>query len=1225
MTGQSEIGSLTRRVLAAVIEAGVWRRSVVSFLAAALLAVPAVLHAAHTAKPVVNLPVDTKPASFAGGPGKIAYLHQPYCTAQPCPSTEVHFIEPDGSNDHKVYDGPIGTYIENIGWSPSGDRLSFYKRQVGTGDEAIVVMDADGANAVEYTFPGYGNATNVVPLGWTLDESKVYFLTLRDGGSSGYAIVSITLADGTVGTMPTQRPLCRNVSSFVATLGGYITDLAGEADPEVCTRELLREDGTIDDRWPGGDCWEATPDGQAALCYGGDSNAPLERRPLDGSPPVHLYELQPWYWGFELAPDESALAWVEFYTDGPAGGTHKEMMGLRVASIPDGSPHWLIGPYEYSPNGTNGTFRGGSRVAWQPRPVTCATQAGDSAGGAARAIAASVPVHEQAVGPWVLKGCFDRVEGETTKLKAVDAITLDGIELDPASGAEIIVDTAAKTLTSTSPLTVKAGPLSGPAILDSTVTSFNLANTSLPLNVPGSVFGLPLKNPVTAIQATASGKAKVPLKIQTPGLLGGVEGAMELVATGTGIDPDSIKVRVDQATLGGVAQITDFDLKKTDTNWAVTGKLNGAALSGAMSFADGKVTAGSLSAANVTVASLFKTNVALSFGANKWTGSWSNAAGQALDASFSTTDNAVTAASLTASDFDLFGVAKLKNFAFALNSGAWSLAGTTVLPQGTGDGVTISSALTLVDGVLTNGSLSAANIAFGQAVVIKDLSVAYNTGNWNGSFGVVFPGSGGLAVNGTVGFANGAFSSASINGTNLNLPLGPSVTLKSASAALKAPSGGTGWMIDGSLGLTAGPTVAGKPAMAATATAKVIMLPKGIDLTATANVTMVDQPVLNATIRYRTNGTLSFDGTVNIGYAGVTATGNAKAIITSATDFVVQGSATVNVVGQTVLKAKLLATPAGITGCGKISTSGGTVAQLGFAHAWTGATKTGDGARDNGVLTALGTTGRTSAAAAGTGTFTLPGAIPSVMIKATGTTGAPTIVVTAPDGSKITAGPATKGNTAGRSIWSDTAGKATYLVVDKPKTGKWTVAKATSGAAIAGLFKANGLPTPVVAGTLTTTRAGHQATLTYKTNTATGQTVRFTETGPYASQLLATTTGNGTVTFLPSDGPAGNRTITAIVEQDGLPRRTVNVKTFTAPAGYRLTITVTGNGNITTTPASTTCTTTCAARFNTVTLTATPANGNRLSGWTGACTGTAPTCPLALTERSTITAKFVAI
>ena len=79
------------------------------------------------------------------------------------------------------------------------------------------------------------------------------------------------------------------------------------------------------------------------------------------------------------------------------------------------------------------------------------------------------------------------------------------------------------------------------------------------------------------------------------------------------------------------------------------------------------------------------------------------------------------------------------------------------------------------------------------------------------------------------------------------------------------------------------------------------------------------------------------------------------------------------------------------------------------------------------------------------------------------------------------------------------------------------------------------------------------------------------------------------------------------------------------PPTVSLTISKSGNGTVTSTPAGITCGTICSASFDTgtsVTLSATPAAGNKFSGWSGACSGTGP-CVVTMDSAKSASATFV--
>jgi plastocyanin len=68
-----------------------------------------------------------------------------------------------------------------------------------------------------------------------------------------------------------------------------------------------------------------------------------------------------------------------------------------------------------------------------------------------------------------------------------------------------------------------------------------------------------------------------------------------------------------------------------------------------------------------------------------------------------------------------------------------------------------------------------------------------------------------------------------------------------------------------------------------------------------------------------------------------------------------------------------------------------------------------------------------------------------------------------------------------------------------------------------------------------------------------------------------------------------------------------------------------GTGTVTSTPGGIACGTACAGSFaagTVVTLTAAPDDGSTFGGWTGACTGSSPTCTVTLSAAADATATF---
>jgi Tol biopolymer transport system component len=77
-----------------------------------------------------------------------------------------------------------------------------------------------------------------------------------------------------------------------------------------------------------------------------------------------------------------------------------------------------------------------------------------------------------------------------------------------------------------------------------------------------------------------------------------------------------------------------------------------------------------------------------------------------------------------------------------------------------------------------------------------------------------------------------------------------------------------------------------------------------------------------------------------------------------------------------------------------------------------------------------------------------------------------------------------------------------------------------------------------------------------------------------------------------------------------------------------LTVTKKGRGRVTSAPAGITCGTDCTESYASgtqVTLTAKPSRGQKLSAWSGACTGAALTCTVTMTAAKSVTATFARV
>jgi uncharacterized repeat protein (TIGR02543 family) len=87
--------------------------------------------------------------------------------------------------------------------------------------------------------------------------------------------------------------------------------------------------------------------------------------------------------------------------------------------------------------------------------------------------------------------------------------------------------------------------------------------------------------------------------------------------------------------------------------------------------------------------------------------------------------------------------------------------------------------------------------------------------------------------------------------------------------------------------------------------------------------------------------------------------------------------------------------------------------------------------------------------------------------------------------------------------------------------------------------------------------------------------------------------------------------------------------TFTASGGggniLRVSLTGTGSGSVTSKPAGISCPSDCTESYaagTVVTLRAVARPGSMFGGWSGACTGTAVTCTVTMSDSRSVTARF---
>ncbi len=124
--------------------------------------------------------------------------------------------------------------------------------------------------------------------------------------------------------------------------------------------------------------------------------------------------------------------------------------------------------------------------------------------------------------------------------------------------------------------------------------------------------------------------------------------------------------------------------------------------------------------------------------------------------------------------------------------------------------------------------------------------------------------------------------------------------------------------------------------------------------------------------------------------------------------------------------------------------------------------------------------------------------------------------------------------------------ETTYVIVAKPRAGRWTVEPQADSAPVRRIRSANALPEPEVHARVT--GRGRTRLLSYDVKTIPGQVVRLREIGGGVERALGTARGaHGRLRFAPAFGKGGPRKIVAEIEQGGFPRTELVVARYVAP------------------------------------------------------------------------------
>lgn len=428
------------------------------------------------------------------------------------------------------------------------------------------------------------------------------------------------------------------------------------------------------------------------------------------------------------------------------------------------------------------------------------------------------------------------------------------------------------------------------------------------------------------------------------------------------------------------------------------------------------------------------------------------------------------------------------------------------------------------------------------ALTLSDLNLHYqNGGNWNGSVKATLNFAKKLTVGAGFGIKNGDFDSLNASVSNLNTAIGAGVYLQSLGFGLQRTPA---LVLSGSIGLSGGPSVAGKTAVSVGGTLKATLGdPFVIEVNGNAKLAG-KWSIGSAFLRYSSFGLFEFGGGVDWSFGPLGLKGGVNGWVAGISAFDVEGSIEgclhVDYLPDPCAGAKALVSSIGLAGCVQVYGYG-----VGAAASWSGSFDAFTGCDLSPWRPQKPTAG---GAQAGGGTalssVKVPPGLPLAAWQVRGKGGPPGVTLTAPGGRRITvskSNPYVKRDGVLAALLED---GTTLVVVRRPAAGTWRL-RSDGAVPVSGVRYARGLPKPNVHASVK--RRGAKRVLSWRLTRIPGQKVVFVESGKDMRRVIKTTSAaRGSVVFTPGRGSAGTRKVVALVQQRGRPRATLTVARFRA-------------------------------------------------------------------------------
>lgn len=432
-------------------------------------------------------------------------------------------------------------------------------------------------------------------------------------------------------------------------------------------------------------------------------------------------------------------------------------------------------------------------------------------------------------------------------------------------------------------------------------------------------------------------------------------------------------------------------------------------------------------------------------------------------------------------------------------------------------------------------------------IELKDVKLKWQQGGtWAGAATLVLNFARKYEVGAGFGIKEGGFDFLRGSVGGINQPIGTAVFLQRLGFGVTRNP----LTLEGTIGLSGGPAVAGEKAVTVDGTVKAV-LDDPFVVEVTGGIKLADRfELADAFLRYSSTGLFEFGGKAGFDLWLLGLDGRIDGWVAGATLWNVEGAleACLDVWGPNPCgNAKAILSTRGIAGCvgvyGYFVGAGARWALPPDFDAFTGCDLS-PYREEKPTRRQAGTPNRLSQT-------TLPEGLPSAAWEIEGEGGIPpAVVLTGPGGKAVSVSRDTPDVRTDEFFAQARQDGTTFILVDKPAAGTWTVSD-DGAVPVTRVREARGLPKPSVKARVR--GKGRSRVLTWKAERIPGQRVAFAEVGTDVRHAIGSPTAKrrGSVRFRPADGPAGRRRIVALVEQDGLPRTNLTAGSYSAPGPLR--------------------------------------------------------------------------